>query len=158
MAPGGCTDDRSTGPILLSDAARRGVKPTCGTVNGGPNGPNWRYEHGGQTLAVIATVLSSALGVKVLDRTGVTDIFNITWELGPDENTPGITRFFEMTGTAAPAGPPTAASVFRALQEQLGLTLEKIKGPRGYIVIDHIEKPRPDIATDRPARAHGAGR
>jgi bla regulator protein blaR1 len=155
MEPGGCTTDRSNGPILLSDAARRGVKPTCGTVNGGPNGPNWRYEHGGQTLAVIAAVLSGDLGIKVFDRTGVTDIFNITWEYGPDESTPGVARFFEMTGTA-PAGPPTAPSVFRALQEQLGLTVEKITGPRGYLVIDQIERPTPDAPVS--ARARGAGR
>jgi bla regulator protein blaR1 len=163
MEPGGCTQDRSNGPILLSDAARRGVKPTCGTVNGGPNGPNWRYEHGGQTLAVVAAVLSGDLGIKVIDRTGVTDIFNITWEFGPDESTPGVARFFEMSGSA-PAGPPTAPSVFRALQEQLGLTVERIKGPRGYIVIDHIEKPTPDQpasaepSAGRSARARGAGR
>lgn len=155
MQPGACTNDRSNGPILLSDAARRGVKPTCGTVNGGPNGPNWRYEHGGQTLAVIAAVLSGDLGIKVFDRTGVTDIFNITWEFGPDESTPGVARFFEMTGSA-PSGPPTAPSVFRALQEQLGLTVEPTKGPRGYLVIDQIEKPRPDIPVS--ARARGAGR
>jgi uncharacterized protein (TIGR03435 family) len=146
MAPGGCTDDRSNGPILLSDAARRGVKPTCGTVNGGPNGPNWRFEHGGQTLGVVATVLSTALGVKVLDQTGITDIFNISWEFGPDENTPGTVRYLTDYGPA-PAGPPTAPSVFQALQDQLGLTLERTRGPRGYIVIDHIEKPTPD----RPA-------
>ena len=109
---------------------------------------------------MIAAVLSGDLGIKVLDRTGVTDIFNITWEFGPDENTPGVARFFEMTGTA-PAGPPTAPSVFRALQEQLGLTVEPIKGPRGYIVIDQIEKPSPDLpafAKATAGRARGAGR
>ena len=156
MEAGACTNDRSNGPILLSDAARRGVKPTCGTVNGGPNGSNWRVEHGGQTLAVVATILSGTLGIKVIDQTGVTDVFNMTWEFGPDENTPGVGRFFEMTGTAPPSGPPTAPSVFRALQEQLGLTVEPIKGPRGYVVIDHIEKPTPDAPVS--ARARGAGR
>src|SRR5439155_8341953 len=90
MKEGDCTNDRSNGPITLSKAASLGVKPTCGTVLGGPSGSNWRYEHGGQTLAVIATVLSSDLGVKVIDRTGVTDTFNIMWEFGPDETTPGV--------------------------------------------------------------------
>jgi bla regulator protein BlaR1 len=157
MQPGGCSTDRSNGPINLNKAARLGVKPTCGTVEGGPDGPNWRWEHAGQTLAVVAGMLSSDLGVKVLDRTGVTDLFNITWEYGPDENTPGTLRWFA-TNPPDVAAPPTAASVFVALEQQLGLTLEKIKGPRGYIVIDHIERPTPNgEAPIGPARSRGAG-
>jgi uncharacterized protein (TIGR03435 family) len=160
MAPGACTSDRSNGPVLLSDAARLGVKPTCGTVNGGPNGPNWRYEHGGQTLAVVATMLSADLGVKVLDRTGVTDIFNISWEYGPDDSTPGSLRWLATYRPEATPTPPTAASVFKALEEQLGLKLERIKGPRAYIVIDRIERPTPDapsLIAAPPPRASGAG-
>ena len=103
---------------------------------------------------MIATVLSSDLGVKVLDRTGVTDVFNITWEYGPDENTPGVLRSL----TVSSAGPPTAANVFTTLEQQLGLKLERIKGPRGYLVIDHIERPIPDLPlTTPPLRAMGAG-
>jgi bla regulator protein blaR1 len=158
MPDGGCTTDRSNGPILLTDAARRGVKPTCGTVNAGPNGPNWRYEHGGQKLAVVAAMLSSDLGIKVVDRTGITDTFNFSWEYGPDENTPGSVRWLADHPPDA-AGPPTAPSVFTALQQQLGLTLEKITGSRGYLVIDRIARPTADgplVSANPPARARGA--
>ena len=106
---------------------------------------------------MIAAVLSSDLGVKVVDRTGVTDVFNITWEYGPDESTPGVARYFAATGTEPPP-PPTAPSVFTALQQQLGLTLEKIKGSRAFIVIDRIERPTADGPAEPPARASGAGR
>jgi uncharacterized protein (TIGR03435 family) len=129
-------------------------------VNGGPNGSNWRYEHGGQDLAVVAHVLSADLGAKVIDRTGITEMFNITWEYGPDDTTPGSLRFFanyrpEVTER------PTAASIFTALREQLGLQLERITGPRGFIVVDRIERPAPGAplwSLVGPARAQGAGR
>jgi uncharacterized protein (TIGR03435 family) len=163
MEAGSCsTDSREKlgidgrGPILLSEALRRGVKPTCGVVNGGPNGGNWRWEHGGQNLAVVATVLSGDLGVKILDRTGVTDRFNFMWEYAPDDTTPGPLAWLAKT---EPRITPTAASVHTALREQLGLQLERITGKRGYLVIDRIERPTPDApVTPRPARAQGAGR
>jgi uncharacterized protein (TIGR03435 family) len=34
-----------------------------------------------------------------------------------------------------------AASIFTALEQQLGLKLESVKAPRGFLVIDHIERP-----------------
>jgi uncharacterized protein (TIGR03435 family) len=96
------------------------------------------------------------LGAKVIDRTGIKDVFNISWEFGPDENTPGTLRWFANPPDLA--APPTAANVFTALEQQLGLKLERIKGPRGYIVIDHIERPTPNgPAPIAPARAAGAG-
>jgi uncharacterized protein (TIGR03435 family) len=157
MGPGGCSTDRSNGPITLSKAASLGVKPTCGTVNGDPDGPNWRWEHAGQNLGAVAAMLSSDLGVKVIDQTGIKDLFNITWEYGPDDNTPGTLRWFAAHPPDATGG-PTAASVFTALEQQLGLKLERIKGPRGYIVIDHIERPTPNgPAPSALARAAGAG-
>jgi hypothetical protein len=33
---------------------------------------------------------------------------------------------------------------FTALEEQLGLKLEKTKAPTGFIVIDHVERPSPN--------------
>jgi len=35
-------------------------------------------------------------------------------------------------------------------ERQLGLKLEKVKAPRGLIVIDHIERPSPDTFDSRP--------
>jgi uncharacterized protein (TIGR03435 family) len=138
---GDCTKDRSKGPITVSDARRRGVTPTCGTINGGPDGSNWRYDEGGQDFGPLANVLSNDLGIMVLDRTGITDKFNITWEYGPDENTPGIHRWRDALGLADPAAPPTAPDIFTALRDQIGLQLEKITGTRDYLVIDGIERP-----------------
>ena len=114
MKDGDCTMDPLKPPVLLSEAARRGVKPTCGTVHGGPDGPNWRTEHGGQDLGVVAMMLSSDLGVKAVDRTGVTDKFNISWEYGPDENTPGSVRWLERDRSPAPGAANRAAGLHGA--------------------------------------------
>ena len=158
ITEGDCTNDLSKGTVLVSDALKRGVKPTCGTIRGGADGPNWRYDEGGQDFGPLAEVLSSDLGIMVVDRTGITDKFNITWEYGPDDSTPGIHRWREAFGLAEPTAPPTAPDIFTALREQIGLQLQKIKGTRAYLQIDHIERPSVDQqpgVSGPPARAQG---
>jgi uncharacterized protein (TIGR03435 family) len=39
---------------------------------------------------------------------------------------------------------PPAATLYSALEEQLGLRLEKAEVSRGFIVIDRIERPTPN--------------
>jgi uncharacterized protein (TIGR03435 family) len=75
-----------------------------------------------------ARYLSGILGSPVVDMTGIKGVFDVTLEWAPDEG-------------AAPAAPTSGPSIFTALQEQLGLRLEKQKAPVEMIVIDRIEKP-----------------
>src|SRR6185436_17238940 len=80
------------------------------------------------------------IGRQVVDRTGLTGGYDMDMEWAP------MTQFIQ-PGNLAP--PPDAAdrpvnngpSIFIALREQLGLTLEPSRGPVPMIVIDRVEKP-----------------
>jgi uncharacterized protein (TIGR03435 family) len=81
----------------------------------------------GSTLSVLANLLSSqGLSHPVVDKTGLSDIYDITLRWSPDD-----------VGSSDASLP----SLFTALQEQLGLKLEYNKNPIDVIVIDRIEKP-----------------
>jgi uncharacterized protein (TIGR03435 family) len=78
-------------------------------------------------LAQLVTRLAAQLGEPVKDDTGLEGKYDIA--LFWSERPPGA----EMD---ADAGPDLVA----ALQEQLGLKLERKKGPVEILVIDHAEK------------------
>jgi uncharacterized protein (TIGR03435 family) len=142
---------RPTGPVLITEALRLGIKPTCGTLYGERNGPNYRWEHVAQGPGSVAFGIGSALEARVVDRTGITEKFIFAWEFGPDVSTPGVLR--EMTtektwvpgpGWDGPSTLPKAPSIFTALEQQLGLKVEPIRVPREFIVIDRVERPSPN--------------
>jgi len=89
-----------------------------------------KFKAQGISIADFARYLAGTLDSPVADMTGIKGIFDMTLEWAPDEG-------------AAPAEPdaPVRASIFTALQEQLGLRLETQKAPVEMIVIDKIEKP-----------------
>jgi uncharacterized protein (TIGR03435 family) len=120
---------------------RRGQKPTCG-VWGGVNGPNWVSVAGEATLAQLTQMLRGLLtaGVGVTDKTGITDKFNWDLEYVLDGNVPRS----RATRVADAAGIARAPTIFDALEEQIGVRLEPIQVPRGYLVIDAIERPGPN--------------
>jgi bla regulator protein BlaR1 len=81
----------------------------------------------GASLSLLATVLSSqGLSHTVVDKTGLTELYDITLRWSPDD-----------VGSSDASLP----SLFTALQEQLGLRLEYNKNPIDVIVVDHIERP-----------------
>ena len=84
----------------------------------------------GSSLSVLAKLLSSqGLSHAVVDKTGLTDLYDITLRWSPED-----------VGSSDASLP----SLFTALQEQLGLKLQYNKNPTDVIVIDHIEKPSPN--------------
>lgn len=130
-------------PRRVADV-RRG-KPTCGLTNG-PYGPNWVTIGGEATFAMLTQVLRGRLGngIAVADRTGITDTFNFDLESAVDANAgPGAGNGFALSPEAG-TDIPRAATIFVALEEQLGLRLEPIQVPREYLVIDAIERPGPN--------------
>jgi uncharacterized protein (TIGR03435 family) len=76
----------------------------------------------------ILPVFSSTLDRKVIDKTGLSGIFDIDLQWNEDDDGP----------TASDSDHP---SIFTAFQEQLGLKLESQKGPVEILVIVRAEKP-----------------
>lgn len=127
----------------------------CGGIMSSGRGPNALWTFNGFKLSALANRLSSTVGLHVADKTGIDSEFIMRLEFHPDENTPGI---IWNAARDADTSVPRASSLFNALEEQLGLTLEKTRGPHGYLVIDHIERPTPDgPASVAPARSQGPG-
>ncbi len=118
-------------------------KPWCDRGRGGVNGPNWVEDDTGVTLSEFATgLLHTHLDRPIIDRTGIAGLFSFHLEYARDESAPGPLL---PAGVPAPVFPPSdvppGPTIFTALEQQLGLKLEPIKGPRGFLVIDHIERP-----------------
>jgi uncharacterized protein (TIGR03435 family) len=116
-------------------------KPYCRWTGWEVHGPNRTLLGGGLTMERLAGDLAELiLDRNVIDRTGIAGSFNIHLEYAPDENT----RCFgpaQMCAVDTNSDIPAGATIFGALEQQLGLKLEQIKGPKEHIVIDHVERP-----------------
>jgi len=98
----------------------------------------------GRTVAELAEALSRLLGRTVLDKSGLEGNYDFTLQWTPDEGQGVMLKRTEggQPGTdQAPSPESSGASIFTAIQEQLGLKLEPQKGPREVLVIDHVERP-----------------
>jgi uncharacterized protein (TIGR03435 family) len=97
----------------------------------------------GVTLSSLCEMLSRMLDRPVADKTGIQGKFDLHAAFSPDESTvafrPGgaMTKFAGDSILADPPGP----SLLAAFQQQLGLKLEPAKGPREFLVIDHVNHP-----------------
>jgi len=97
-------------------------------------------EFEGGTLSMFGGLLNLILDRPVIDKTGITNYFEIHLLFSPDDL--AVPR----PATANPGGPadssaPDAPGIFQAVQEQLGFKLVPAKGPVDVLVIDHIERP-----------------
>jgi uncharacterized protein (TIGR03435 family) len=83
--------------------------------------------------------LSRLLGRTVVDKTGLTGVYDMKAEWTLDDN-----QLANITAPGAPRPTPpdnAGPSIFTAFQEQLGLKLESQKGPVDVLVLDRAEKP-----------------
>jgi uncharacterized protein (TIGR03435 family) len=87
------------------------------------------------TMVELAPFFSRWLDRAVLDRTGLTGVFDAELQ-------------FSFDGLQIDPGPPGVErpandnpSIFIAVEEQLGLKLQSTRGPVDVLVIDHAEKP-----------------
>jgi uncharacterized protein (TIGR03435 family) len=79
----------------------------------------------------LASELSRSVGRMVLDKTGLTGKYDFTLQY--------VREQIAVT-PSADTSDSSDTSIFRALQDQLGLKLESGKGPVEIIVIDHVER------------------
>jgi uncharacterized protein (TIGR03435 family) len=113
------------GPTLIVERSspanlRTGIQSTCGHMTG-----TWA------SIANLTFVLSRQLRRPVLDGTGLSERYTFQLDWTPE---------------LAPCGDSAsdAPSIFTAIQEQLGLTLDTSKGPVDVLVIDSAQRPTGD--------------
>jgi uncharacterized protein (TIGR03435 family) len=106
----------------------------------GGRGSSGHLMFGGVPLSmglVTNTALLREVGRIVVDRTGLTGAFEGRLDWTP---TDGLQASNQLDALS-PAPAPDGASIFTALQEQLGLKLVPSTGPVEVVVIDKIEHP-----------------
>jgi len=94
------------------------------------------------TTAALTAQLSRQLSRTVVDKTGLSDHFDVKLLWTPERGEGGSETLGLPPGSEA-APPPVSIgpSIFTAIQEQLGLKLESTKGPVEIVLIDRAEKP-----------------
>lgn len=80
------------------------------------------------TTGTLALLLAGPAGRPVVDKTGLTDLYDMHLDMG-------------QAGLASESTADPGDSVFSSLQEQLGLKLEPRKDDVENLIIDHMERP-----------------
>jgi len=97
------------------------------------------FEGSAVMVSVLVNTLQQLLDRPVIEKTGLTGLFDIKLEWIPGaEAPPGP---FSPNPDAPPSPPVDGPSIFTAIQEQLGLRLEGSRGPVEVVVIDSAQKP-----------------
>lgn len=131
-------EPRPTSVYLLSEA-RIGHKLTpadpskCTNPSGscGLNGSPTHSDGRSVSTEQLAARLSRSIGIMVIDKTGLSGLYDIDLEWTVDD------RF---RGRGASASP----TIVPAIQDQLGLRLESTRAPVDVLVVDSAERPTPD--------------
>ena len=129
---GSCNDLDTTDPTQ-SLKLQPGARPWCVITPPTNNGTHWVWDVKGMSMDVFTTLIKVG-GVPVIDRTGLKGMFDIhlEWDfIRPDEVPPDV----------GVASDPPDTSIVSAIRKQLGLEVRRGKGPREFIVIDHLERP-----------------
>jgi uncharacterized protein (TIGR03435 family) len=91
----------------------------------------------GVPLSNFVRNLGGMTGRFVIDKTGLTGPYDLDLQWTPDPAAAG-------GSPPGPPGPGDGASLFAAIQEQLGLKLEAKRAPVEVVVIDSAERPTED--------------
>jgi uncharacterized protein (TIGR03435 family) len=115
----------------------------------GPNGsPEGAHRGAGQNghlmaqalpMSSVAAALSQQLNRTILDKTGLTGDYDFALEWTPAEN-PAAPGSHPLADTSTPPE-PSGASIFTAIEQQLGLKLELQEVATQVLRVDKVEKP-----------------
>ena len=135
-----CAATIASGTATVEDRARCSVRfrPKMVQGSGGlPNISTMTLMLEGVRLSRLATLLQNEVERHIEDKTGLEGTFDLELEFAPQGRRP-----VGLPGPPMPSsdGPPLAT----ALQEQLGLKLESVRGPVPTVVIERAELPTPD--------------
>ena len=135
-------EDRNTSVYLL-EVAKGGPKlqETAGPLGSVASGGIFKYKGKSGSMEQLVTRLAiNVVHRPVLDRTGLKGFYNFTLEWSPMDLTAPLDVAEEAPASGHPAG-DTNPSIFRAVQEQLGLKLRAATVPVPTVVVDRAEKP-----------------
>jgi uncharacterized protein (TIGR03435 family) len=127
---------------LAAAAPKPGENRPC-AVASAPAGPGLiGIRATGQTMALLATVLTQLVGRPVVDKTGLEGLYDFDFTV--DLQT--LMRIAAEMGISnpMPQNLPEGPSLMTQLQEDLGLKLDSQRGPGEVLVIDSAEMPLPD--------------
>jgi bla regulator protein blaR1 len=133
MKEGGCTPPRQIrwdlidleAPLYACGVGQRRVLSQSPETRPLPRWPRvTRIDAGGASMSSLIDFISVDLDRVVVDRTGVTALFNIVLDFAPASD-------------PAASGP----TIFEALQDQLGLRLRSTSAPIDVLVIESAQQP-----------------
>jgi uncharacterized protein (TIGR03435 family) len=127
------------------DTYADGIKGPDGTPGGHAGMMTWsrgRIVAQGIPIANLLPPLTQLLERTVVDKSGLKGTYDITLLWTPeDDRTPMDNGAEGSRQGSRPAADSSGASIFTAIQEQLGLKLESQKGLIDGLVIDQVERP-----------------
>jgi uncharacterized protein (TIGR03435 family) len=131
----------SAAPPALPSGPQPRIEPVCGRTMGMVNARTAveTYASGGRPLSDLVSRLSNDLKAPVIDQTGLMGLFDVLLEFESARQFAG-----------RPAGPdlnstdPLPVPLPAAVQQQLGLVLEKGTGPLPITIIDAADHPSPN--------------
>ena len=127
-AEGTCPQDSANKSGALSSDERCGLSIAYGRVRGGEI-----------SLSELAAALAKLTGSSVIDRTGLSGLYNFTLDYTPD-----AIALDRAAGKEFPNIDPDGPSLATALREQLGLRWTTESAPVKVLVIVQIAQPDPD--------------
>ena len=126
----------------LQEAKPDGAHPAAGTMRGSQLSGDLTAQ--ALPIARLARELTQMLGHPVLDNTELKGVYDFKLQFTPDDRLQPPSGLAPDQRLPVPPAGSNAPSLFDALQEQLGLKLERGKGPVEVIVVDHVERPSPN--------------